>query len=248
MQALIAGGLPHLGEAFPAHWGHAIRHANPKGFFESRFRQGIRSHLGVSLPAPSATRTHAVKVFVAGLPRSEPAYFDFIVATVRHWRAASASLTALYRAEDAWLENHAPDDVRARIAAKRSTLPPPIEWFLENMALVDFLRTHEGAFTLVSYERFTRAPSPILQGIFAQIGEGSPLRAAAAVDISLNRTSPSSDDFHLSTDMVHHLDRIYGLLDAGDLEGLSSLQRAREALIDQFGGLDPDRGREAQIE
>jgi len=106
MQALKAAGLPVLGEAFSGSWGESIRDANPKGFYESPFRQGVfyatnpDPKTGAYL-RPEETKRVVVKVFVPGLIRTDIAYVDHVIATMRPWREYTRSIRKLYALEDA---------------------------------------------------------------------------------------------------------------------------------------------------
>ena len=97
MHLLVAAGLPHVGDRFPGGWGELLRDANPDGFFESELVAGINYRTnphpmtGAYLH-PDATRQHAVKVFIPGLVRSDVAFLDRCIATVRDWRSYVTSM------------------------------------------------------------------------------------------------------------------------------------------------------------
>ncbi|MBA3545934.1 MAG: hypothetical protein H0T76_05600 [Nannocystis sp.] len=91
MHVLVAAGIPYIGERFPAGWGELLRDANPDGFFESELMIGINYRtnphpLTGAYLAPHQTRDHAVKIFIPGLIRSDVAFLDRCIATVRGWR------------------------------------------------------------------------------------------------------------------------------------------------------------------
>ncbi len=104
MQILKAAELPVLGNAFPKNWGRSIRAANQEGFYESELCSGIyyatnpNPKTGLYL-APEATRRAAVKVFVPGLVRSDLAFIDRVIATMRSVREYGPSIARLYRME-----------------------------------------------------------------------------------------------------------------------------------------------------
>ena len=109
MQSLQAAGLEVLGSAFPRVWEESIKEANPRGFFESRFRNGIFYRTNPDPKTgrflhPKPSRKVAVKVFIPGLVRSDMAFLHRVIGSVRPWRAYSASLRRLYAMEDRWLE------------------------------------------------------------------------------------------------------------------------------------------------
>ena len=98
MQILVAAGYPWIGEVFPARWSESIGAANPRGFFESPLRKGIYWATNPDPQTgrflfPQATRRHLVKVFIPGLVRTDYAYLDRVVATMRPSRAKARSLT-----------------------------------------------------------------------------------------------------------------------------------------------------------
>ena len=88
MQILVAGGYPYIGTAFPANWGEAIRDANPRGFYESKLSAGVYFRTnpdpqsGVYLHAEDS-RTHALKIFAPGVVRSDIAFLDRVIVTMR---------------------------------------------------------------------------------------------------------------------------------------------------------------------
>ena len=97
MHVLVAAGLPHIGDRFPAGWGELLRDANPDGFYESELMVGINYRtnphpLTGAYLAPQQTRDYAVKIFIPGLVRSDVAFLDRCIATVRDWRQYVASL------------------------------------------------------------------------------------------------------------------------------------------------------------
>lgn len=105
MQMLGAAGYSIIGEAFPSVWEESIREANPRGFFESRLRQGVFFATNPDPESgefifPDPSKNHAVKVFVPGLVRTDYAFIDRVVGTMRHWSAYSTSLSRLYELED----------------------------------------------------------------------------------------------------------------------------------------------------
>ncbi|MBW1907472.1 MAG: hypothetical protein JRJ24_19670, partial [Deltaproteobacteria bacterium] len=100
MQLLEVAGFPPIGSAFPRNWENTIKDANVGGFYESELRGGIfyatnpHPKSGVYL-FPADTRRHAVKVFVPGLIRTDCAFIDKVVATVRPWRQYVRSVNRL---------------------------------------------------------------------------------------------------------------------------------------------------------
>jgi hypothetical protein len=144
MQILERTGYPILGEKFPSEWGDSIRDANPNGFYESTLRYGINWTSNPSKDyyfAPEPYRNHAVKVFMAGLVRTDAAHIHKVVVTVRHWAEYGKSLRRLFAIEDAYtasLQDEAERTKREKAAKEgRGNINEEDEWFLENY---DFLR------------------------------------------------------------------------------------------------------------
>lgn len=176
MHVLVAAGLPHIGERFPEGWGELLGMANPDGFFESELSAGIyfrtNPHpLTGAYLAPQQTRHHAVKVFIPGLVRTDVAFIDRCVATVRSWREYVAS-TRRVRALQA--ETAAPPD-------DEGLLPPALEWWCSNYALLRDLAIRGYPVHVVSYDALLRDPERVAAEVLGWIGQGDADRAAAVV-------------------------------------------------------------------
>ena len=106
MQILAAAGIEVIGERRPQHWSEHLTAANPDGFYESELVAGIyfrtNPHpISGAFLFPDQTMHHAVKVFIPGLIRTDLAFIDRVIATMRPWRAfarSRARLQALTRA------------------------------------------------------------------------------------------------------------------------------------------------------
>ena len=162
MQVLKAAGLPILGEAFSKDWGETIREANPEGFYESPLRHGInfRTNPHPTTGAylfPGATRTHAVKVFIPGLVRSDVAFVDRVLGTMREWRAYHRSLERLYT-----MEHRNRSRLRGEELPSPCHVPPALEWWSENYALLSDVLTRGHALHLVAYESTLGEPERIV--------------------------------------------------------------------------------------
>lgn len=257
MQVLRAAGLPVLGDAFPAQWGDAIRAANPRGFYESRLRQGIfyatnpDPATGAYL-APGAVRRHAVKVFIPGVVRSDVAYLDRVIATLRDWRTYGPSLTALYAAEDAWAAANPPPgrtgaEALALLQRRRGDLPPAVEWYLENFELLRDFAVRRYPFHMTTYAALVADPAPVIARVCGWIGGGDPDAGAAAVDPALSRTPPGPTPPELDAESVRVFDDLYAAVHTtssipaslqGDLNATWTRLHAR------YGHLSRERGRE----
>ncbi len=185
MQILEAAGLPLIGEAFPRDWGETLGELNPHGFFESTLRDGINflsnpdPRSGVYLH-PAETRMHAVKIFADGLERTELAFLDRVLVTVRPWREYAASIAHLLEVEN---------EARGRDGSRRPPrLSPALEWWRAYYGLVRDVAMRRYAVHMQSYPAVLERPDDIVPRVLAWIAEaaGGPLeldieRAVAAV-------------------------------------------------------------------
>ena len=113
MQILVAAGFEAIGEPFPGDWEALLAAGNRDGYWESQLLGGVyyrtNPHpISGAFLFPEQTTFHAVKIMIPGLVRSDLAYLDRVIATVRGWRAFAASrvkLRELYR-EQYGLEPH----------------------------------------------------------------------------------------------------------------------------------------------
>lgn len=104
MEILRAAGFPILGEAFPAEWGERIGELNPNGFWESSFRDGISwatnpDPTSGAYASPEQLRGIVGKIFCPGLLRTDLAFIERVVVTLRPWRAYVASARRLHEME-----------------------------------------------------------------------------------------------------------------------------------------------------
>lgn len=199
MQLLNAAGLPPIGSAFPRDWEETLKDANPAGFWESELRKGIYfatnpdPKTGVYL-FPEDTRRHAVKVFIPGLIRTDRAFIDGVIATVRPWRQYARSLHRLYAIEreakhkaqaERGEENEIPDAI---------FLPPVIEWWMENYSLISDIITRRYPFYMVAYDSVLEEPERVLRGVFEWLKFGDVEAAIAQVEPSLRTQDEAVDD------------------------------------------------------
>jgi len=255
MQVLGAAGLPVVGEAFPGHWGDSLRAANPRGFFESRFRRGIyyRSNPDPKTGAylhPSVVKRHAVKVFIPGVVRSDIAFLQRVIATVRPWREAVASLEALHELERQWHINKASDEADLdkrllRLAQSHADIPPAIEWWLETYDLVrdHSVRRYPLRWTALSIVRSTpeQAILPILEWL--GMADLDLEAAVAAVDPALARSAPAEVEVDPSWAEV------FDAVEQAAMEGprlpvslLHDMNRVNREVEARYRRLSPERG------
>ena len=180
MQILVAAGFEAIGEPFPGDWEALLAEGNPDGYWESQLLGGVyyrtNPHpLSGAFLFPEQTRFHAVKVLVPGLVRSDLAYLDRVIGTVREWRAFAASrerLRELYRKQYG-LEPHE--------QLLRLDLPPALEWWVDNYGLLRDLATRRYAAHVSSYASLIADPEAAIAEVLAWLGRGDLERAVAAV-------------------------------------------------------------------
>ena len=196
MQLLQAAGFPPIGNAFPRDWEKTIKDANPAGFYESELRQGIyyatnpHPKRGVYL-FPEQTRRHAVKVFIPGLIRTDRAFIDNVIATVRPWRQYVRSLTRLYE-----IEREAKKGQREQADVDIPDpvyVPPTLEWWMENFSLVSDIVTRRYPFYMLAYESALADPDNTLKEVFEWLGEGDVEAAVAQVEPTLRTQGVGSE-------------------------------------------------------
>jgi len=206
MQILKAAGFEIIGASFLGKWEESIKDANPRGFYESKFRNGVwyatnpDPKTGAFIP-PKGSRKHVVKVFIPGLIRSDLAYLHRTMATVRHWREYTRSLKRLHDMEDVWLANAGddPDTGESRLERARrfrSKLPPPIEWWFENYDLIRDVATRRYPFHAITYEKVLEHPRENISRIVEWMGGGDVDAAVASIEPKLRtqRRAPQIED------------------------------------------------------
>lgn len=195
MQILVAAGFPYIGEKFPRNWGELLDAANPDGFFESELVAGIyyrtNPHpVSGAFLFPEQTRSHAVKVFIPGLVRTDLAYIDRVVATVREWRQYASSVKRLHAIAHA-SRSAAPDQPQA------AHLPAWLNWWSDNFALIRDLATRRYPVHVTSYERLVADPPREIREVLGWMGAGDVEAACRAVnpDRQTQRAdAPTPDD------------------------------------------------------
>lgn len=234
MQALEAGGFLVLGTRFMKNWEATIKDANPHGFYESVLRRGIyfatnpHPETGIYLP-PKDTRRVAVKVFPPGLARTDMAFLDHVIVTMRPWREYVTSLQRLYAMEDA---------ARARRQEERAPgsepkprpprVSPHIEWWLDNYVLVRDIATRQYPARITTYPRMLREPEQVLSEVFRFLGGGD-VHAAMATIKPETRTQEGSDvDVDLEEAHAEVFDALFATVDEGRPLTPELIQRMNE--------------------
>lgn len=197
MQLLNAAGFPPIGNAFPRNWEKTIKEANPGGFWESELRSGIYYRTNPDPKTgtylfPEDTRRNAVKVFIPGLIKTDRAFIDRVIATVRPWRQYVRSISRLYA-----MEREAQSEARKK---RESDLPDPvfmppiIEWWVENFSLFSDIVTRRYPFYMIAYESVLEDPDKTVRDVFRWLGDGDVEAAIAQVQPALRTQKDASHD------------------------------------------------------
>lgn len=235
MQVLAAAGLPIIGEAFPGDWSDTLREANPHGFYESLLRHGVYYRTNPhpvtgEFVLPEQVRGHAVKVFVPGVIRSDRVYLDRVLVTVRPWREYEASILRLYALEDRNLARAGGGEPPAR-------MPPALEWWDENFALIRDIAVRGYACHVQSYDGVLAQPRRVVGAVLEWLGRGGDLEAAlrAVRPETRNQRAPSSDS--VAPEHAAVFDDFYAAVDRGeglDRELIARMNRIHLALGPQI--------------
>lgn len=238
MQILGAAGLPVIGAPFLGRWEESILGANPRGFFESPFRRGIYyatnpDDEGVYV-SPQSSRRHVVKVFVPGLVRTDVAFIDYVIATMRHWREYGSSLERLHRMEDDFKRRH--PEVGEPERPERSPLPPWLEWWQVHYDLIRDVATRRYRFHMQTYESLLVDPEGCLAKVLKWLGGGD-LRAACeavAPELQSQRERGGAGDCEFAEaldelyEVVHRARRVSPAF----IEKLNATQRQVDELVE----------------
>jgi hypothetical protein len=243
MQVLAAAGFATLGEAFPRDWERTIREANPEGFFESPLRNGIyyatnpNPRTGAYL-APEASRRMAVKVFVPGLVKTDMAFVDKVLCTVRSPREYAASLERLYAMER---KNKADADRQAGRAPLPALehLPGWLEWWHDNYRLLCDVLLRRYPLHMISYESALAQPEKVVAEALAWLGAERVDAAVAKVRETLRTQRGASDAVSIPADasIVEVFDELYMRvheqkpLDGAFIARLNATQEKLEPLL-----------------
>ena len=142
----------------------------------------------------------AVKIFIPGLVRTDVAFIDRCVATVRGWRDYVASVR--------------------RVGIEGAVLPPALEWWCMNFSLIRDLAIRGYPMHVVSYDSLLRDPPKVAAEVLAWVGRGDPERAAQVVQPGLRTAEPEAraTDAELAEGLdAWHLevfDELYATIDA----------------------------------
>ena len=218
MQVLRAAGLPVLGEAFPRGWDKTIKDANPDGFFESLYRDGVYWRTN---PHPTTgrylfekeVRGYGCKVFVPGVIRTELAFIERVIANVREWREYESSLARLKAMEDGKRNPRLPELV---------AMPAALEWWMENFALVRDLSIRRYPHCLSTYSQVLADPAPFVRRALEGVEgvEGVNLDAAVSAIKPESQTQSEGESETVEPKLAKVFDDLYAAVEAG--KGFSS--------------------------
>jgi len=260
MQILKAAGFPVLGEAFPRDWGETIRDANREGFYESPLRHGIyyatnpHPENGAFLQ-PHETRQMVVKVFAPGLRRSDLAYLDRVVATMRNWRDYRSSLARLFDLEREGKRALAERSGKPpEVVPDYSYLPAALEWWNDNYTLLRDALIRRYPLHMVSYAAVLRDPEKVVSETLSWLGSGQREAAVAAVQESLRtqsaETRTEGEPSGLTPEQESLFDELYARIDEqrpldGDL--IDKLNAAHDELEPVIERLLRDTARQRRM-
>lgn len=229
MQILIGAGFPAFGEAFPGEWRSKLAQVNVDGFYESLLREGIY-HATNPHPKtgdyffPEQVEWHAVKVFIPGLVRTDRAFIGRVIATVREWREHEASLTRLRDIEATLRMRESHTDAHPE---PPPLLPPPLEWWSENFALIRDIAIRRYPVNLQTYDGLLSDPERVIKRTLEWLGRGD--LALACEQVRLERRTfhrPASSSVEPAIAAV--FDELYEALDGGKPLPPSLLQKFNE--------------------
>ncbi|MEZ4321619.1 MAG: hypothetical protein R3F61_29365 [Myxococcota bacterium] len=241
MQILSEAGFRYVGDRFPRNWEQKLRDANPNGFYESVFRQGVNfqtnphPRTGKYLRPEQSTKL-LVKVFPAGVSRSDIAFLDRVVVTIRPWRSVVRSVRAMQRLEaEVWGWE--------TLESPPLYLVPEVEWVYENFLLVRDLRLRAYPNVVHSHAHLMRDPARTIRTVLEFLEgpvEKTP-QLAKLIDTRLNRQSKGEHEVPSVFDpsVAAGLDHWMANVEAGrwnDRDGLEALEEAwkfihRERLV-----------------
>jgi len=235
MQVLAAARLPIIGEAFPGDWSETLRAANPHGFYESLLRHGVYYRTNPhpvtgEFVLPEQVRGHAVKVFIPGVIRTDRVYLDRVLVTVRPWREYEASILRLYALEDRQRELAGGGEAPARI-------PPALEWWDENFALIRDIAARGYACHVQSYDGVLAEPRRVVTAVLAWLGQGGDVEAAIRAVRPETRTQRAPDSSSVHAEHAAVFDELYAAVERGaGLDGglIARMNRVHLALAPEI--------------
>lgn len=204
MQVLRSTGIQVVGEQWPSDWGERLREVNEGGFWESSLRRGVHfqtnpdPETGLYLH-PAETRDMALKVFLPGLARTDHAFLDRVLITVRDWRSYTASVLRLQALD----RGQSPDAIA-------TSAEPAIEWWVENYTgLRDAIRRRYPVH-IVSYDAVVDRPDRVVPPILQWMGiDGRADEAVSAVEATRRHSNHLPDPPELDAEAIAVFDELY---------------------------------------
>lgn len=169
--------------------------------------------------SPRSSRRHVVEVLVPGLVRTELAYIDAVIATMRHWREHGS-----------WLETG------GEPRAERWSLPPWLEWWQLHYDLIRDVATRRYRFHMQTYESLLADPEGCLAKVLRWLGGGD-LRAACEV-VAPELRSQGECDGTIGCELAEMLDELYDAvhrerpLSKAFVDKLNATQRHVDRLVE----------------
>ncbi len=241
MQILEAAGVPIFGKKFPGKWKDTIEAANSKGFYESVFRSGINFRTN-PLPGsgeylhPDDVRGTAVKVFVPGLTRTDRAFIDRVLVTMRPFREYHHSILRLYA-----MEHENKQRASEEALPPLPTIDPTLEWWSDNFGAIQDVLLKRLPAHFMSYHGALSDPNTLVREALGWLEiEGGDLDAGVAVVTDGMRTqrdvstpdSPGIDDAAVAIfdELFQRIHERAGL-DGDFIDALNDLNEKLEPLV-----------------
>ena len=252
MQILTSAGFPYIGTPYMKTWEDSIKAANPKGFFESPLRKGVyyatnpNPKTGVFVH-PQKVERHVLKVFIPGLIKTDYAYIQRVVGTIRPWREYCSSVRRLYQIEDEYMatqpqkpEEPLPPLEMARL--RRPAMHPALEWWRENYDLIRDFATRRYAFNLVSYIKLLDDPEHVIPPVLRWCGAPDIEKGLAEVETSLRTQkevhvsdSPLTSEQEMLFDEFHDFFYRQDPLTSSFIDKLNAINHELRPIIDEAG-------------
>ncbi len=214
MQILRYIGYRIVGEKFPANWEEIMKKANPKGFFESKLIKGINYHsnpdpqTGAWL-SPAEVENIAVKIFAEGIIKTDFAYINKVIVTMRNWQDCESSTSRFKQ-----LKNDSFGDVGTDVNHKMNrSLPAGYNWWKSNFSVLRDIQVRRYPATIISYDTLLEQPENTIASILGWLGtdDTNLQQAVSAVDRSL-QTQKNSQLINVNHDYSEIFDELFDTL------------------------------------
>ncbi len=227
MQILVAAGFEAIGEPFSGDWSALLKVANPDGFWESQLIGGIYYRTNPhpftgNFLFPEQTKFHAVKILIPGLVRSDLAYIDRVVTTVREWREFCASRERLreLNREAVGLETHE--------MLMRHELPPALEWWVDNFGLLRDIATRRYAAHVCSYQSLLDDPEREIASVMRWLGRGDANKAVEVIKPERRTVREAPPTPEVEPEIAAVFDELYDHIHRGQPLSTGFLTRLNE--------------------